>query len=137
VAQYFPPASKTKAEELVANLLKAYDQDIRSITWMTDTTRQKALEKLHAFMPHIGYPEKWRDYSGLQIKRNDLIGDVERSDIFEWRYRLDRIDQPVDRSEWNMTPPTINAYYTPLFNSIFFPPPFCSLRFLIPMRTMR
>jgi putative endopeptidase len=129
VAKYFPPASKAKAEELVANLLKAYDQDIRSITWMTETTRQKALEKLHAFTPHIGYPEKWRDYSGLLIKRNDLIGDVERSDIFEWRYRLDRIDQPVDRSEWNMTPPTINAYYTPLFNSIFFPaailqPPF-------------
>ena len=129
VATYFPPASKAKAEELVSNLLKAYDQDIRSITWMTDATRQKALEKLHAFTPHIGYPEKWRDYSGLQIKRSDLIGDVERSDIFEWRYRLDRIDRPVDRSEWNMTPPTINAYYTPLFNSIFFPaailqPPF-------------
>jgi putative endopeptidase len=129
VTKYFPLASKAKAEELVANLLKAYDQDIRSITWMTDTTRQKALEKLHAFTPHIGYPEKWRDYSGLQIERNDLIHDVERSDIFEWRYRLDRIDRPVDRSEWNMTPPTINAYYTPLFNSIFFPaailqPPF-------------
>ena len=129
VAKYFPPAAKAKAEALVANLLKAYDADIRVIPWMTEATRQKALEKLHAFTPHIGYPDKWRDYSGLVIKRNDLIGDVERSDAFEWNYRLARIDQPVDRNEWNMTPPTINAYYTQSFNSIFFPaailqPPF-------------
>ncbi|HEY4113629.1 MAG TPA: M13 family metallopeptidase [Rhizomicrobium sp.] len=129
VAKYFPPASKAKAEQLVSNLLKAYEADMRTITWMTDATRQKALDKLHAFTPHIGYPDKWRDYSGLRIDRNDLIGDVERSDLFEWHYRLDRIDQPVDRNEWGMTPPTINAYYTPLFNSIFFPaailqPPF-------------
>jgi len=129
VAKYFPPESKAKVEALVANLLKAYDADIRTITWMTDVTKQKALDKLHKFTPHVGYPEKWRDYSGLVIKRDDLIGDVERSNDFEWHYRLDRIDQPVDRNEWNMTPPTINAYYTPLFNSIFFPaailqPPF-------------
>jgi putative endopeptidase len=129
VAAYFPPAAKAKAEDLVANLLKAYDADIRTIDWMTDATKQKALEKLHAFTPHIGYPDRWRDYSGLTITRNDLIGDIERSDEFEWHYRLDRIDQPVDRNEWNMTPPTINAYYTPVFNSIFFPaailqPPF-------------
>src|SRR5579885_1198011 len=129
VAKYFPPAAKAKAEELVANLLKAYDADIRTIDWMTDATKQKALEKLHAFTPHIGYPDTWRDYSGLVIRRNDLIGDIERSDLFEWKYRLNRIDQPVDRNEWFMTPPTINAYYTPVFNSIFFPaailqPPF-------------
>jgi putative endopeptidase len=129
VARYFPPESKAKAEALVANLLKAYDADIRTIGWMTEATKQKALEKLHAFRPHIGYPDKWRDYSGLRIDRNDLVGDVERSDVFEWRYRLDRIDRPVDRNEWNMTPPTINAYYTQSLNSIFFPaailqPPF-------------
>jgi putative endopeptidase len=129
VAKYFPLAAKAKAETLVANLLKAYDADIRVIPWMTEVTRQKALEKLHAFTPHIGYPDKWRDYSGLEIRRSDLIGDVERSDAFEWNYRLARIDQPVDRNEWNMTPPTINAYYTQSFNSIFFPaailqPPF-------------
>src|SRR5579885_1496523 len=129
VAKYFQPAAKAKAEELVANLLKAYDADIRTIDWMTDATKQKALEKLHAFTPHIGYPDTWRDYSGLVIRRNDLIGDIERSDLFEWKYRLNRIDQPVDRNEWFMTPPTINAYYTPVFNSIFFPaailqPPF-------------
>ena len=129
VARYFPPASKAKVEALVGNLLKAYDADIRVIPWMTEVTRKKALDKLHAFTPHIGYPDKWRDYSGLVIKRDDLIGDMERSDEFEWNYRLARIDQPVDRNEWNMTPPTINAYYTQSFNSIFFPaailqPPF-------------
>jgi len=129
VAKYFPPATKAKAEELVANLLKAYDADIRTITWMSPVTRQKALDKLHAFTPHIGYPEKWRDFSGLVIKRDDLVGDAERSNVFEWDYDLNRIDQPVDRNEWGMTPSTINAYYTQLFNSIFFPaailqPPF-------------
>ena len=129
VAKYFPPATKAKAEELVANLLKAYDADIRTITWMSPVTRQKALDKLHAFTPHIGYPDKWRDFSGLVIKRDDLIGNIERSNLFEWNYDLGRIDHPVDRNEWGMTPPTINAYYTQLFNSIFFPaailqPPF-------------
>jgi predicted metalloendopeptidase len=129
VARYFPPESKAKVEQLISNILKAYDADIRSIAWMTDATRQKALDKLHQFTPHVGYPDKWRDYSGLVIKRGDLVGDIERSEEFEWQYRLTRIDDPVDRNEWGMTPPTINAYYTPLFNSIFFPaailqPPF-------------
>ncbi len=121
VAKYFPPESKAKVEALVGNILKAYDADIRKIDWMTDATKQKALDKLHHFTPHVGYPDKWRDYSALVIKRDDLIGDIERSRVFEWHYRVDRIDQPVDRNEWNMTPPTINAYYTPVFNSIFFP----------------
>ncbi len=129
VAKYFPPESKAKVEALVGNLLKAYDADIRKIGWMTDATKQKALEKLHQFTPHVGYPDQWRDYSGLAIKRDDLIGDIERSNDFEWHYRMDRIDRPVDRNEWGMTPPTINAYYTPVLNSIFFPaailqPPF-------------
>jgi putative endopeptidase len=128
-AKYFPPASKAKMEVLVTNLLRAYDADIRTLTWMTETTKAKALEKLHAFTPHIGYTDKWRDYSGLAISRDDLIGNIQRSDAFEWQYRLARIDEPVDRNEWRMTPPTVNAYYTPLFNSIFFPaailqPPF-------------
>ncbi|HEY0107590.1 MAG TPA: M13-type metalloendopeptidase [Rhizomicrobium sp.] len=129
VAKYFPPETKAKAETLVANLLKAYDADIRKITWMSEVTKQKALDKLHAFTPHIGYPDTWRDYSGLVVKRGDLIGDISRSNAFEWQFQIHRIDQPVDRSEWGMTPPTINAYYTQLFNAIFFPaailqPPF-------------
>jgi putative endopeptidase len=128
-ARYFPPESKAKVEQLIANLLKAYDADIRTLPWMTEVTRQKALDKLHAFRPHVGYPDKWRDYTGLRIVKGDLVGNIQRSDLFEWRYRLDRIDQPTDRSEWNMTPPTINAYYTQTYNSIFFPaailqPPF-------------
>jgi putative endopeptidase len=129
VSRYFPQESRAKVEALIANLLKAYDADIRQIPWMSEATRQKALEKLHAFVPHVGYPDRWRDLSGLMIARDDLLGDLGRSRVFEARYRLDRIDQPVDRNEWTMTPPTVNAYYTPVFNSIFFPaailqPPF-------------
>ena len=128
-AKYFPPETRAKAEQLVANIIKAYDADIRKISWMTDVTKQKALDKLHAFTPHIGYPDQWRDYSGLAIAKDDLTGDIERSNAFEWQYRLARIDQPVKRDEWNMTPPTVNAYYTQSFNAIFFPaailqPPF-------------
>ncbi|HEY0302303.1 MAG TPA: M13-type metalloendopeptidase, partial [Rhizomicrobium sp.] len=128
-AKYFPPQTKAKAEALVANVVKAYDADIRRIAWMSDTTKRKALDKLHAFVAHIGYPDQWRDYSGLKIDRDDLIGNIARSDAFEWTFRLDRIDGTVKRDEWNMTPPTVNAYYTQSFNSIFFPaailqPPF-------------
>ncbi len=121
VARYFPPASKSKAEAIIANLLKAYDTDIQQIPWMTEETRKKALDKLHAFTPHIGYPDRWRDYSGLKIVKDDLVGNVHRSDIFEWQYQLNRIDQPTDRNEWMMTPSTVNAYYTQSFNAIFFP----------------
>lgn len=129
VARYFPPESKAKADALIANLLKAYDASIRQIPWMTEVTRQKALDKLHTFKAHVAYPEKWRDYSGLRIDKNDLLGNVHRSDLFEWHYQLDRIDQATDRNEWEMTPSTVNAYYTQAFNSIFFPaailqPPF-------------
>ncbi|MBV9045671.1 MAG: peptidase M13 [Alphaproteobacteria bacterium] len=129
VAKYFPPETRAKAQALVDNIVKAYDADIRKISWMSDVTKKKALDKLHAFTPHVGYPDRWRDYSGLVIKRDDLIGNVKRANVFEWNYRLNRIDSPVVRDEWNMTPPTVNAYYTQSFNSIFFPaailqPPF-------------
>jgi len=129
VAKYFPPAAKAKGEQLVANLLKAYDADIRTLSWMTEATRQKALEKLHQFTPHIGYPEKWRDYSTYEVSRDALLQNVENGAVFEWKRRLKRLDEPVDRSEWGMSPPTVNAYYTSVFNAIFFPaailqPPF-------------
>ena len=128
-AKYFPPAAKARAEQLVGNLLKAYDADIRVLSWMTPETRKKALEKLHKFTPHIGYPDKWRDYSALQISRDDLIGDVQASAVFEWNRELKRIDNPVDKNEWGMSPPTVNAYYDATVNGIFFPaailqPPF-------------
>ena len=121
VARYFPPQAKAKADELVANLLKAYEADIRTLDWMSPATREKALEKLHLFTPKIGYPTKWRDYSALTITRQDLIGDVQRAGEFEWNREVARINQPVDKAEWGMTPSTINAYYNPSFNEIVFP----------------
>jgi putative endopeptidase len=129
VAKYFPPAAKAKAQALVANLLKAYEQDILTLDWMGDATKQKALDKIHAFTPKIGYPDKWRDYSALEIARDDLIGDIQRQRVFEWNREVKRLDDPVDRSEWGMTPSTVNAYYNPSFNEIVFPaailqPPF-------------
>ena len=129
VAKYFPPAAKAAAEKLVGNLLKAYEADIKTLDWMTPETRAKALDKLHKFTPHIGYPDKWRDYSALVIERDDLVGDIQRSTLFEWNRQLNRIDQPVDKGEWGMTPPTVNAYYNPSLNEIVFPaailqPPF-------------
>ncbi len=120
VAKYFPPETKAKAEALVANLLKAYDADIRTLSWMSEATRQKALEKLHKFTAHIGYPDKWRDYSALAISRDDLVGDRQAANAFEWNRELKRLDDPVDKNEWGLTPPTVNAYYDPTVNGIFF-----------------
>jgi putative endopeptidase len=129
VARYFPPTAKAKAEELVANLVKAYEADIKTLDWMSPATRDKALEKIRAMVAHIGYPDHWRDYSSYDVTRDDLIGDVQRGNVFEWNRELKRIDGPVDKSEWVMTPPTINAYNEFNFNEILFPaailqPPF-------------
>jgi len=129
VARYFPPQAKAKADALVSNLLQAYEADIKTLTWMSSSTRDRALEKIRHFMPKIGYPSHWRDYSAYLVKRDDLIGDVQRGTLFEWDRELKRLDGPVDRSEWDMTPSTINAYYDPSFNEIVFPaailqPPF-------------
>jgi len=129
VARYFPPQAKAKAEKLVANLLKAYEADIKSLTWMSDTTKQKALEKIRLFTPRLGYPDTWRDYSAYEVKRDDLIGNLQRGAQFEWNRNVVRLGQPVDKTEWFMSPPTVNAYYNAAFNSITFPaailqPPF-------------
>jgi putative endopeptidase len=121
VARYFPPESKAKADLLVSNLLKAYEADIDTLTWMTPATRAKALDKLHRFTPKIGYPTKWRDYSDFQVVKGDMIADVQAGSLYEWNRDLSRINQPVDKSEWGMTPSTINAYYNPSFNEIVFP----------------
>jgi predicted metalloendopeptidase len=121
VAKYFPPEAKAKALALVRNLLKAYDADIRTLAWMTPPTRTKALEKLHAMALKIGYPDKFRDYSALSIDRADLVGSVKNANVFEWNRQLHRIDRPVDRTEWGMTPPTNNAYDNFNFNEIVFP----------------
>jgi putative endopeptidase len=129
VAKYFPPEAKAKALDLVHNLLKVYEADLQTLDWMTPETRQKALDKLHKFTPHIGYPDKWRDYSAYTVTRDDLIADVQNGAAFEWNRELKRIDQPVDKEEWDMTPQTVNAYYNPSFNEVVFPaailqPPF-------------
>jgi putative endopeptidase len=106
---------------LVRNLLKAYETDIGTLTWMTPATRAKALEKIRTFYPKIGYPDSWRDYSALVIRRGDLVGDVRNTRVFEYQRQLARIDTPVDRAEWFMTPPTNNAYYNSTLNEIVFP----------------
>lgn len=129
VARYFPPEAKAKADLLVSNLLKAYAADIQTLDWMSPQTRAKALEKLHEFTPKIGYPTKWRDYSALHVERDDPVGNAQRSAVFDWNRDVNRINQPVDKAEWGMTPSTINAYYNPSFNEIVFPaailqPPF-------------
>jgi putative endopeptidase len=129
VAKYFTPEAKAKADALVANLLKAYAADIQTLDWMSPATKAKALEKVQQFTPKIGYPSHWRDYTALRIVPSDLIGNVQRAGLFEYNREVARINKPVDRSEWGMTPSTINAYYNPSFNEIVFPaailqPPF-------------
>ncbi len=114
VDRYFPPEAKAKADQLVKNLIEAYDADIRTLSWMGDATRAKALDKLHHIRLKVGYPDKWRDYSALSISRDDLIGNIKNMSVFEWKRQIARIDDPVDRTEWEMTPPTNNAYYNRL-----------------------
>ncbi|MDA0260506.1 MAG: peptidase M13, partial [Actinobacteria bacterium] len=129
VEKHFPPAAKTRMVELVANLIEAYRIDIAALTWMTSETKTKAFEKLDKFTPKIGYPDKWRDYSALDISRDDLIGNLARVTKFNQDYEFAKIGAPVDRTEWLMTPQTVNAYYMPGMNEIVFPaailqPPF-------------
>ena len=129
VERHFPPAAKQRMDTLVANLIEAYRQEITTLTWMSDDTKQRALDKLDLFRPKIGYPDTWRDYSTLEIDRNDLVGNVRRAAAFEFRRHLDKIGKPIDRDEWFMTPQTVNAYYNPSMNEIVFPaailqPPF-------------
>jgi len=121
VAKHFPPEAKEKMKGLVANLLEAYRVDIKALDWMSAETKTKALEKLAKFTPKIGYPDKWRDYSKLEIKRDDLVGNARRSAEFALNYQLNKLGKPVDRSEWGMTPQTLNAYYNPGMNEIVFP----------------
>jgi putative endopeptidase len=121
VAKYFPPEAKAKIRTLVQNLLAAYEEDLKTLPWMTEATRQKALEKVRRFTVKVGYPDAWRDYSALTIDRGDLIGSVKNASRFEWNRDLHRIDGPVDKTEWGMTPPTVNAYYNPTANEIVFP----------------
>ncbi|ODT86956.1 M13-type metalloendopeptidase [Phenylobacterium sp. SCN 70-31] len=129
VARYFPPESKAKMDELVANVRSAMQARIQKLHWMGPETKERALDKLAKFTVKIGYPEEWRDYSGLRLDPTDLYGNAIRSAAYEWRRDVDRLDQPVDKREWGMTPQTVNAYYNFANNEIVFPaailqPPF-------------
>jgi endothelin-converting enzyme/putative endopeptidase len=121
VARHFPPTSKALMDDLVANLLAAYRQSISRLDWMTDETKAKAYEKLDTFRPKIGYPEKFRDYSALRVRPDDLMGNVAAASAFETDRQLNKIGSPVDRDEWFMLPQTVNAYYNPGTNEICFP----------------
>jgi putative endopeptidase len=121
VAKYFNPEAKQAALKVVQEIEAAMQGDIQASPWMGTATKEQALAKLHAIANKIGYPDKWRDYSALEIARGDEIGNSQRSSWFEFRRQIDKIGKPVDRTEWGMTPPTVNAYYDPQKNDINFP----------------
>ena len=121
VEKTFGPAVKAKALEITRQIEKAMGDEIKSLPWMGDETKQQALTKLHAVVNKIGYPEKWRDYSSVRIVRGDFLGNVNRAGAFETHRDLAKIGKPVDRTEWGMTPPTVNAEYNPQMNDINFP----------------
>jgi putative endopeptidase len=132
VAEHFPPEAKARMEELVANLIAAYEVSIRELDWMSEETRVQALDKLSKFTPKIGYPDEWRDYSALTINAGNLYGNLRNVAELNWAENVARQGGPVDRSEWGMTPQTVNAYYNPPLNEIVFPaailqPPFFNL----------
>ena len=132
VARHFPPVAKTRMTKLVQNLIEAYRRDITKLSWMGETTKAAALDKLDKFTPKIGYPDKWRDYSKLSIVPGDLIANLEAVTTFGQEFAFSKIGAPIDRQEWGITPQTVNAYYHPLYNEIVFPaailqPPFFDL----------
>jgi putative endopeptidase len=129
VKKAFPPEAKTRALEMVKNLEAALADDIRQLSWMSEATRQQALVKLQAITNKIGYPDKWRDYSALEVNRGPYVLNAFGAATFEFHRDLNKVGKPVDRTEWGMTPPTVNAYYNPQLNEIVFPagilqPPF-------------
>jgi endothelin-converting enzyme/putative endopeptidase len=131
VARAFPPESKERVLRVVKAIEGALDQDISNLSWMTPETKKQASAKLHAILDKVGYPDKWRDYSAVEIKPDTYLENVQRATAFEFDRWVQKIGKPIDRYDWTMTPPTINAYYDPQFNTINFPagilqPPFFS-----------
>jgi predicted metalloendopeptidase len=129
VEKYFPPENKARMDALVKNLLRAYSESIDELEWMTADTKARAHEKLAKIDTKIGYTDKWRDYSGLDVSADDLFGNIRNSNAVEYKRMIDKLGQPIDRTEWGMTPQTVNAYYNPTKNEIVFPaailqPPF-------------
>jgi len=132
VKRHFPPEAKERMLTLVGNLVNAYEKSIKELDWMSEETKLEALDKLSKFTPKIGYPDEWRDYSALDIEADDFYGNAERASLAEYERIMDRHNGPVDRTEWGMTPQTVNAYYNPPLNEIVFPaailqPPFFDL----------
>lgn len=132
VARHFKPEARQRMQELVANLKRAFRERIERLDWMSEQTKQEAFAKLEKFNTKIGYPDKWKDYSGLEISKTDLLGNVKRSSLVEYERMVGKLGQPIDREEWFMTPQTVNAYYNPPMNEIVFPaailqPPFFNL----------
>ena len=121
VEQYFPPESKAKMEELVANLKTAFRARLENLEWMTEETKQEAFEKLDAFNTKIGYPDEWTDYSDLDVVAGDAYGNAKRAGVWAWNDMIEKLGGPIDRSEWYMNPQTVNAYYNPPMNEIVFP----------------
>lgn len=132
VEKYFPPAARLRMTELVENLRAVFRDRLGRLEWMSDATRQKALEKFDKFRPKIGHPQKFRDYATVQVRRDDFVGNLQRTAAFEFQRTTQRVGKPVDRTEWGMTPQTVNAYFSPTQNEIVFPagilqPPFFDL----------
>lgn len=121
VEQNFPPQAKQKMVDLIANLKLAFKDRINNLTWMSDTTKKKALEKLETMVVKVGYPDKWKDYTALDITRDSYAANIKRSAEFSFRDNMSKLGKPVDRTEWAMTPQTVNAYYNPSMNEIVFP----------------
>jgi putative endopeptidase len=133
VQRAFPPEAKQRAQKMVKQIEEAMQQDIDGLPWMSAATKQQALQKLHTLANKIGYPDNWRDYGALTIARDDNMGNVLRARVFEFNRQIAKVGKPVDRGEWSMSPPTVNAYYNPQVNDINFPagilqPPFFDLR---------
>ncbi|WP_139307953.1 M13 family metallopeptidase [Pontibacter flavimaris] len=121
VEKHFKPEAKARMNEMIANLIKAYEIRINKLDWMSAETKEKALAKLHAFRPKVGYPDKWETYDGLEIKRNAFFANVRNSGEWGYNKMVSQLGKPVDRERWGMTPPTVNAYYSPVMNEIVFP----------------
>ena len=129
VEKYFPPAARARMNELVGNIRAVFRDRLKNLAWMSDATRAKALAKFDRFTQKIGYPDKFRDYSKVKLRPDDYLGNVQRAEVFESRRQTARVGKAVDKTEWHMTPPTVNAYFNPLQNEIVFPagilqPPF-------------
>ncbi|GEO07891.1 peptidase M13 [Segetibacter aerophilus] len=121
VERYFKPEAKQRMVDLVNNLQTSFEERIKRLDWMSEATKKRGIEKLHAFTKKIAYPDKWKEYEGLNVSRKDFIGNVRRADMWEYNDMINHMGKPVDRTRWGMTPPTINAYYSPVNNEIVFP----------------